>query len=423
MEERKLRDSHTIEQLMGMRFYSTHSPGIEGKLRLSPKDFQVEEILPDNRVIKINDVDFTLGEDEAGLFTEFILIKEDVESHSAQHRIASALGRDINDINVAGTKDKSAHTAQRATIWRVPPEELSNLQLNRITIRSPRTTIYKTYLGDLNGNFFTIKISDISGDVELLRNQIKEIMQEVKQFSGIPNFFGHQRFGSRSPTSHEIGKQLLLGNIEEAINYYIGKTSIGEAETTSFAKRVFLKTNDSEETLNLLPKSMVFERMILKHLIKSPNNFIGALQKLPKNLLRIFIHSYQSYLWNLALSERMKRYGNLSQKPIDIIENKQVVLPIVGYMSNLSDNDLSNFILDILEKDGITLENFKVKCLPSLKFGGSNRKLAMEPKKFDFTISANPNGNIDVNVRFSLKPGSYATVLMRELMKTTPLNY
>ena len=73
---RKLRESHSIEQKMGMLYYCTTSEGIGGRLRLYPKDFKVEEIMPDGRIIKIDNEDFSLGESEPGLYTEFILIKK-----------------------------------------------------------------------------------------------------------------------------------------------------------------------------------------------------------------------------------------------------------------------------------------------------------------------------------------------------------
>ena len=162
MVPRELKESQPIEKKMGMLYYCTKTDGIDGKLRSSAYDFQVEEVMPDGRKIPIDNLDFSLGDNEPGLFTEFILIKIDTESHNALYKITSALKRDISDINVAGTKDKNAYTAQKATIWRVSPEKLTELDLIGIEIRSPRTTIYQTYLGDLFGNNFTIKIRGIN---------------------------------------------------------------------------------------------------------------------------------------------------------------------------------------------------------------------------------------------------------------------
>ena len=145
----ELKESHPIEQQMGIRFYCTKTEGIDGRIRVYPKDFRVEEILPNGRRINFDDKNFSLGKDEPGLFTEFVLIKRDIESHRALLMITEALNTKIIDINIAGTKDKTAYTAQRATIWRITPEDLLKLSVKGVTIRSPRTTIYKIFFGDL----------------------------------------------------------------------------------------------------------------------------------------------------------------------------------------------------------------------------------------------------------------------------------
>jgi len=200
----KLLESHPIEKIMGIQFYSSLTEGIGGKLRKYPEDFIVEEILPDGRIIPIEDENFKLGNDEAGLFTEFILIKKDIESHRAIIDIAKALKKPVEDIKIAGTKDKSAFTSQKATIWRVKPEDLLKIQLDGITIRSPRTTIYQTYLGNLLGNHFRITLREMNFDKAIIDDKVNYILNEIKQFGGFGNYFGHQRFGSRRPISNEV---------------------------------------------------------------------------------------------------------------------------------------------------------------------------------------------------------------------------
>ena len=101
MSPTNLRESHPIEQIMGIKYYSSKTDGIGGKIRTYPKDFKVEEILPDGRIIKLTDENFSLGEEEHGLFTEFILIKKDIESHTALHQICRALKVDKSSINIA----------------------------------------------------------------------------------------------------------------------------------------------------------------------------------------------------------------------------------------------------------------------------------------------------------------------------------
>lgn len=423
LETSNLRSSHPIEQDMGILYYATKMDGIGGKIRISPRDFIVEEILPDGRIIKFDDSNFSFGDNEPGLYTEFVLKKQNIESHNALYKITSALDCDILDINISGTKDKTAYTTQRATIWRVKPEELLKLQIKGITIQSPRTTIYKTFLGNLKGNYFTIKIKDIDLAQEELTQKMESILIEIKELKGIPNFFGHQRFGTRRPISHIIGKHILKRNYEEAIRFYLSYRSIEESNITKEARNIFEKTNDPKETIKIMPKSMVFERLILKHLIKYPNDYKGAFLILPKNMQRIFIHAYQSYIWNRILSKRLELFKCLEKQDFDFKEQEKLVLPIIGYNTKRIDNELMKFAFDLLEKDNLTQEHFKLQDLPLLKFDGTNRGIKIQFNDFKYNVAKDAKGNNVVTMKFSLTSGSYATIILREFMKTTPLNY
>jgi tRNA pseudouridine13 synthase len=414
---------HPLEQKMGMMYYASKEAGFQGILRTHPRDFKVEEILPDGRIVKFSDEQFSFGEDEPGLFTEFVLIKRNIESHAALLKIVRALKRDLEDINIAGTKDKTAHTAQRATIWRVPAQELLKLQIKNITIRSPRTTIYKTYLGDLKGNHFTIKIRNLNKNETEVKKNIDKIRDEIKKFNGIPNYFGHQRFGARRPISHIIGKHILKEEYEEAICTYLSFESEYELDSTNKARKLFQETNDPEIVLRSLPKIMVFERLILSHLAKNPSDFFGAYRKLPKNMQRLFIHSHQSYIWNRALSERIRLFGTLEKQDIDLIEDNSQIMEIIGFNTKLSDNILSDFILNLFEEDGISQSKYKMDKISNLKFTGHKRRMVSKTSDFSYKISKDKNNNSNVEFSFSLLSGSYATVVLREFMKTSPLAY
>ncbi len=422
MNATNLRESHPIEQIMGIRYFSSSTDGIGGRIRFFPKDFKVEEILSDGRIIKLDDENFSLGEDEPGLFTEFILIKKNIESQRALHNICKALRVQKEDINVAGTKDKTAHTAQHATIWKVPGEKLLELQLPRITIRSPRTTIYKTYLGNLAGNHFTITIRECPHEFEEIQRRITAITKEIEEFGGVANYFGHQRFGSRRPISHKVGREILLGNVKEAIWMYLTEISENEHEKTTSTRKKLLETQDYATCMEEFPPEMMFEKNILRHLVKYPNNFQGAFNVLPKNLRRMFVHAYQSFIWNMMLSERMKNDGNIRPKKDDIFTDNGVVQPIIGYETDLQDNRLNDYLNELLEKDGTTLDQFKLPHIPNMKFSGTNRRIDISPKNWSVNFEENENDKF-VNKQFSLGRGSYATIILREFMKVSPIYY
>jgi tRNA pseudouridine13 synthase len=419
-----LRESHPTEQKMGIRFYATQKEGVGGRIRLKPSDFIVEEILPDKRIVEIDNENFSFGPSEPGLVTEFVLIKKNVESHFALMKITEALDRDIDDIKISGTKDKQAYTAQRATIWRVPPEQLMKLDLKGITIRAPRTTIYQTYLGNLYGNHFNIKIGMIKGEHNQLKDQFKNIHQEIIDYKGVPNFFGHQRFGTRRPISHLVGKELILGNIKKAIRIYLTRIFEDETDILKKARKTLQETNDPKEAIDLFPKSMAFERRILQHLINNPNDYHGALRIFPYNLMKLFVHAYQSYIWNQTLSERMTWYEDLGKHKEDIIVNERVVIPIIGYRSRTPDSKISDYAEELLKKDGIKKSYFKCKEIPNLRVGGTYREIAISPNGFSYLFNnSKENDDFSAKVIFSLSSGSYATVVLIEYMKSSPIHF
>ena len=54
---------------------------------------------------------------------------------------------------------------------------------------------------------------------------------------------------------------------------------------------------------------------------QGPKNFVGALLQIPRNLRNIYLHSLQSYLWNMAASQHVKEFG------MDAVQLGDLVLP------------------------------------------------------------------------------------------------
>jgi tRNA pseudouridine13 synthase len=159
-----------------------------------------------------------------------------------------------------------------------------------------------------------------------------------------------------------------------------------------------MKTKDWKAALLEFPDHLGFEKSVLNHLINKPTDYIGSLRRLPKKLRWMFVHAYQGYIFNLALSEYIKK-GKVPKE-----------LPLIGCESK--PDKVSK---KILEKEGITLEEFNVSAMPEMSTEGQMRKSLISFSDFDI-VSFNQEDS-KIVVRFSLPPGAYATVLLRELMK------
>ncbi|MCW1309591.1 MAG: tRNA pseudouridine(13) synthase TruD, partial [Candidatus Nanoarchaeia archaeon] len=210
------------------------------------------------------------------------------------------------------------------------------------------------------------------------------------------------RFGDKRSVNHLVGKEILKHNFKEAIRIFLCETDGVEYGKEA---REYLARNwgNFKEVLKIFPTHLKPERTIIAHLSKYPNDYVGALRKLPKFLRLIFVNSYQSYLFNLTLD---KLWENGMRKNVKV--------PMVGYNLKLGEDEISCIIKEIMRREGIGLEDFKVKSMPEMSVSGSERDYLFFPENFEILkISDNL-----VKVRFILKKGCYATTLLRELMKS-----
>ena len=76
------------------------------------------------------------------------------------------------------------------------------------------------------------------------------------------------------------------------------------------ARQYWAKTKDPRGTLSKIPRQKCMESKLLQGLIRcctgSRNDFVGALQALPRNMRLMYVHAYQSYVWNSVVSRRIK---------------------------------------------------------------------------------------------------------------------
>ncbi|GJP64908.1 hypothetical protein CLOP_g21844 [Closterium sp. NIES-67] len=87
---------------------------------------------------------------------------------------------------------------------------------------------------------------------------------------------------------------------------FISPQSEGAAE----ARRLWMKTKDADLAMIHMPTRMVAERGVLSGLKRNPRNLVQALGFIPRTMRLMYVHSYQSFLWNHAASHRIKTYGS-----------------------------------------------------------------------------------------------------------------
>ncbi|MEM5871690.1 MAG: tRNA pseudouridine(13) synthase TruD [Candidatus Aenigmatarchaeota archaeon] len=361
------------------------------KIKQIPEDFVVKEIFEKKK--------FRKGEEkgvEKGYYVWFDLTKKNYDLFRCIKILAKKLGVSIKRFGYAGVKDKRAITTQKISVWNVPIEKLKDIKLKDIELSNFEIKNERINLGDLKGNYFEITIRDIhEKDKEKIEEKLKRIKKE-----GFVNFFGEQRFGIRKNT-HAIGKAIIKNDLKNAVWLYL--TDEGEEKEEIKKFRKFLKeTKNLKEAVKICPKNLRYEKLLLEHLISKPNDYAGALRKLPKKLRLLFIHAYQAYLWNeIARVSKAK------------------IIPLIGFKTKISEYEDAKTIEKILEKEGVSPENFKIKSMPELASEGGERKRIVKAKKLQWSFNKDELNECKIKciVKFELESGVYATVFLENVIK------
>ena len=417
------------EKLVGIEEYLTDTDGIGGKLRKTPEDFIVKE------------TSITPPEAPNGTWTIATVTSRNWETNRLIRILSKDLRVSRDRIRFAGTKDKRAVTTQLMA-FKVQPDRVKAIQLKDVTIENVYLSNKGIDIGDLIGNQFEIKVSDLKFGAAGI---VEDTACQVKDLEGFPNYFGIQRFGAIRPVTHLVGKAIVRGEFDKAVMQYLGNPTENEDPEIQQIRRSITETGDLKEALKRLPPQLSFERTMLQHLVRREKDYIGALRQLPKNLLMMFIHAYQSYLFNLMLSERMRR-GLPLNTPIAgdmVIPTDKNGLPnheewikvdkdnltkvirqcgngnafvsglVMGAGTEFADGSQGEIEHKVIEAEGLVNKDFIIPDMPEMSSKGIRREVVSPV--FNLKYHEVEDGIV---FTFKLNRGCYATCLMREFMKS-----
>jgi tRNA pseudouridine13 synthase len=443
-----------IDKLLGIEVYATKTSGVGGVIREAVDDFLVEEVLVDGSKARINRAvaGIVLGSTlQKQRYLLCVLVKRNWDTFIAVKNIAKSLGIDQARVQFAGIKDAKAVTAQHITIENVSMEDIGKVNVKDMEVHPVGYVREKLSLFYLLGNNFTITIKSIKHSEATVEKRVAQAIRELEALGGIPNFFGHQRFGTTRPITHLVGKALVRGDFEEAAMLFLAKSSVHEHPASRQARQELQSTRNFKQALENFPKQLRFERLMLSHLVNKPDDYVGAFQRLPVKLQELFVQAHQSYLFNRFLSERVKQGYSLNKAEVgdyvvgversglpftsmakmvvaetvaDINEQvkagkMRVALPIVGVKQKLSQGVMGQIEKEVLDQEEINLENLQVNELSRAGGKGGLRTATTPIRDFKVqNVSANESDSgCQTQLSFMLLRGSYATVLLREIMK------
>ncbi|OAA49945.1 Pseudouridine synthase TruD, eukaryotic [Beauveria brongniartii RCEF 3172] len=290
----------------------------------------------------------------AAEYLHFTLYKDNRDTMDAVTQIARMIRSKPQSIGYAGTKDRRASTAQRCSIRYTHQRSLAGLNGNLwgITTGNYAYRDEGIHLGQLLGNEFVItlkncKVVDESGgdsakplaeQLELLKSNVGTALEHMAAHGWI-NYFGHQRFGTHHIGTHEIGKLILGDKYEEAVNALLtydpelaakyetaaaaaaaadqqdgsSKTNMEEL-ARHHACMLFRTGKDPQKAASMMPRRFAAEVCVTRHLTRggasSMRDFVGSLTHITRGLRSMYLHAYQSHVWNHAASMRWERHGS-----------------------------------------------------------------------------------------------------------------
>ncbi|KAB5570298.1 pseudouridine synthase [Coniochaeta sp. 2T2.1] len=282
-----------------------------------------------------------------GEYLHCTLYKENKDTMDALNLIARMLKIKVSNFGFSGTKDRRAATVQRISIHRQRDTNLIwlNTRLQGIKLGDFKYSKHPIQLGQHGGNEFVITLKNVehargancstSVRLKMLRQSVHIGLRHLSD-CGFINYFGLQRFGTHDIGTHELGIRILKGDFEGAVNDILfverglaqaahGVAPVPHQHTEHHghnqgaedqlnrarALGIWFMTKDADAALQILPKRFSAETSILKHLGRkgSERDWMGALLTITRGLRMMYIHAYQSYVWNHVASYRWAKYG------------------------------------------------------------------------------------------------------------------
>ena len=297
-------------------------------------------------------------------------------------KIAKYLKIQRKEIGYAGLKDKNALTYQYISLHKKYEKQLEGFSQEGVKILSKTYYDNKIRMGHLKGNEFFIRLKKVNPTDGA---KITQILENIKK-SGMPNFFGYQRFGNDGQ------------NYKEGELIAKGKKSLRDVKM-----RKFLVSAYQSHLFNLwLSKRLEIGRLIesfdikeLTSLLNMPKEELKELQKQkhPFKIMRGDLMQHYPYgrVFEVEqISSEYERFLSKDISPTGLLCGKRVKV------ASMSAREIEKSFDETIQADG---QRRYAWVFPQ------NIKGEYKPQEAWYEL------------HFFLPKGSYATVLLEEIAK------
>jgi len=381
---------------------------------------KIKENLKDFIVSEIADI-YPEGK---GKYSLYMLKKFNISTWDTLGKIAKRLRISMDSIGYGGLKDKKAIAHQFITIKNGPKRDIKDKDFELVYLGKTTKPMSKELL---ISNKFEIVVRNF----EVGKKKFNEEIELIKKF-GIANYFDEQRFGSIKSSKEFAVKEIILGNYEKALYLLLAEGSAVDIEKTR-KLRDCLKKNwrNFEKCIDLA--EINWEKNLLKFLIEhkpSKRTFKRALNLVDKEYLFFLGNVYQSYLWNEILKKVLVElnisyfeapyllgsfffYKNIPEEKWKILKDLKLPLPApkLQFKEKVEKLDLAQIYDEICQKEGLKSLKDLRSFVKGLIFKTYPRPAVIFPENLEWEKLDNST----IKLKFTLKKGSYATLVIKRL--------
>ncbi len=397
-----------------MMYLTQSLPGSSGRLKSVPEDFRVEEI-----------PQFDCTGD--GTWLHLLIRKRDLSTFEVVERLASALNLRKGDIGYAGIKDKRAVTVQWMSVPRWVEPRLESLELCDVEILDQRPHRHRLRAGDLAGNRFDIVIRET---VPEALDRARAILAVLSR-RGVPNLFGPQRFGTRE-NSDLLGRALLKGDWDEVLRQLLGSPSPLERDPRVLAARRLFDEGRTEQAESTFPAEFRVERAVLRRLTETADARL-AVTRIPRPLRFLFVSAFQSRVFNDCLAKRLDTLDDVIDGDVLFDHRFESCFSVQEAESERSDVHAFRrsaagpvFGKGMMRARGaaeaLEARVFEQRDVDPASPGNPEAGVSLRGERRsyrarleDCQVDAAQEG---LRLKFELRRGSYATAVLKEIMKS-----
>lgn len=420
---------------------------------------------------------------DKGEYVYFILYKEKMDTLEAAFKISNALNIPTGKFTHAGNKDRRSISSQWFCVHKVEPWKLITKTRKLFNIKVGNITFKDTplQLGQLKGNRFKIALRNVTSSDDTINKALNHLNE-----NGFINYYGLQRFGNdKDVPTFQVGISLLQGKWKEAIDQIL-KPKLSDDPSSNQAdiikaKNIYSETGNAEQAYKVVQrnKSSVEGKLLEGLKSSAENDYVNALEKIPRSMRLLYIHAFQSLIWNKMVSKRLQLFG---MKPVVgdlVLSNKEdlteetevmeqeehtttvkrrkqvkalteddlgsysmydIVMTLPGY-DVIYPEHLKQFYKESIEECGLDLE-MSQQSVRTYNLSGDYRNILGKPQELTWKIVSynNPTDNLIISdlqeikgdtqvqtvesgqykaviMEFTLSPCYYATMLLRQIMK------